>query len=112
MRNDRLGLVSCHEVKEYEYLKFKVCKSVHHPTIQINQSTRCKNFSGLLLDLYVQLSVFRASSRPSSGPQQLRKKPLVLPLERGGSSAVGCGRAGRPTGPTTTNSTAITTLRR
>jgi hypothetical protein len=34
-----------------------------------------------------------------------------LPLERGGSSAVGRGRAGR-TGPTTTNSIAITTLQR
>jgi len=36
-----------------------------------------------------------------------------LPSERGDSSAVGCGRAGtgRP-GPTTTNSTAITTIRR
>jgi hypothetical protein len=30
----------------------------------------------------------------------------------GDSSAVGRGRAGRPAGPTTTNSTAITTLRR
>ena len=30
-----------------------------------------------------------------------------LPLERGGSSAVGRGRACRPAGPTTTNSTAI-----
>jgi hypothetical protein len=35
-----------------------------------------------------------------------------LPLERGGSSAVGRGRVGRPAGPTTTNSTAITKLRR
>jgi len=35
-----------------------------------------------------------------------------LPLKRGGSSTVGRGRAGRPAGPTTTNSTAITTLRR
>jgi len=40
--------------------------------------------------------MFRASSRPSSGVQQLRWQPLVLPLERGGSSAVGRGRAGRP----------------
>jgi hypothetical protein len=31
-----------------------------------------------------------------------------LLLERGGSSAVGRGRAGQPAGPTTTNSTAIT----
>jgi hypothetical protein len=29
-----------------------------------NQPTRCNNFSSLLLDVYVQLSVFRASSRP------------------------------------------------
>jgi hypothetical protein len=35
-----------------------------------------------------------------------------LPLERGDSSAVGRGRAGRPAGPTATNSTAITKLRR
>jgi hypothetical protein len=36
---------------------------------------------------------------------------LVLPLERGGSSAVGRGRAGRPAGPTTANNTATTTLK-
>jgi hypothetical protein len=34
-----------------------------------------------------------------------------LPLELGDSSAVGRGRAGRPTGPTTTNSTAMISLR-
>jgi len=38
--------------------------------------------------------MFRASSRPSSGAQQLQQQPLVLPLEHGGSSAVGCGQAG------------------
>jgi len=38
--------------------------------------------------------MFRASSRPSSGAQQLQQQPLVLLLERGGSSAVGRGRAG------------------
>jgi len=42
---------------------FKVCKSVHHHTIQINQPTRCNNFSSLLLHVYVQLNMFRASSR-------------------------------------------------
>jgi len=51
---------------------FKVCKSVHHHTIQINQPTRRSNFSSLLLDIYVQLNMFRASSRSSSGAQQLR----------------------------------------
>jgi len=43
---------------------------VHLHTIQINQPTRCKNFLSLLLDVYVQLNMFRASSRPSSGAQQ------------------------------------------
>jgi hypothetical protein len=41
-------------------------------TIQTNQPTRCSNFSSLLLDVYVQLNVFRASSRPPSGAQQLQ----------------------------------------
>jgi hypothetical protein len=40
--------------------------------------------------------MFRASLRPSSGAQQLQSQPLALPLERGGSSAVGRGRVGRP----------------
>jgi hypothetical protein len=75
---------------------FKVCKFVHHHTIQINQPTRCNNFSSLLLDVYVQLNMFRASSRPSSGAQQLQAQPLLLLLERGGSSAVGRGRASQP----------------
>jgi len=39
---------------------------------QINQPTRCNNFSSLLLDVYVQLTMFRASSRPSSGAQKLQ----------------------------------------
>ena len=36
--------------------------------------------------------MFQASSRPSSGAQQLQHQPLVLPSERGDSSAVGRGR--------------------
>jgi len=64
--------------------------------IPINQPTRCNNFPSLLLDVYVRLNMFRASSCPSSGAQQLQWQPLVLPLERGGSSAVGHGRADRP----------------
>ena len=35
--------------------------------------------------------------RPSSGAQQMQEQPLVLPLERGGSSAVGRGRAATTT---------------
>ena len=51
---------------------FKVRQSVHHHTIQINQQTRYNNFSSLLLDVYVQLNMFRASSRPWLGAQQLQ----------------------------------------
>jgi hypothetical protein len=40
--------------------------------------------------------MFRVSSRPSSGAQQLQEQPLVLLLERGDSSAVGRGQAGWP----------------
>jgi hypothetical protein len=39
---------------------------------QINQPTRCNNLSSLLLDVYLQLNMFRASSRPSLGAQQLQ----------------------------------------
>jgi hypothetical protein len=38
--------------------------------------------------------MFRASSPSSPEAQQLQQQPLVLPLERGGSSADGRGRAG------------------
>jgi hypothetical protein len=55
--------------------------------------TRCNNFSSILFDVYLQLNVFRVSPRPSSGAQ-LQYQPLVLPSERGDSSAVGRGRAG------------------
>jgi hypothetical protein len=43
-------------VSNVRQIKFKVCKSKHHHTIQINQPTRCNNFSSLLLDVYVQLN--------------------------------------------------------
>jgi hypothetical protein len=38
----------------------------------LNKSpTRCNSFSSLLLDVYFQLNMFRASLRPSSRAQQL-----------------------------------------
>jgi hypothetical protein len=55
-----------------DVIVFKVCKSEHHQTLQINQPTRCNNFSSLLRDVYVQLNMFWASSSPSSGAQQLQ----------------------------------------
>jgi hypothetical protein len=83
-----------HKLVNEKINKFKICKSVRHHKFQINQPTRCDNFSSLLLDVYVQLNVLRASSRPLSGAE-LQEQPLFLPLERGESSAVGCGQAGR-----------------
>ena len=53
--------------------------------------------------------MFRASSCPSSGATTTAVAASGLPSELGDSSAVGRGRAGRPT---TTNSTDITALRR
>jgi hypothetical protein len=85
-----------HTIQSYQFLNSKSASPVHHRTIQINQTTRCKNSSCLLFDVYVQLNTFRVSSRPLSGAQQLQYQPLVLPLERGGKSAVGRGRAGWP----------------
>jgi hypothetical protein len=70
---------------------FEVCQSMHYHTIQMNQPTRCNNFSSLLLDVHLQLNMFRVSSRPSSGAQQLQQQHLVLQLECGGGSVVGHG---------------------
>jgi hypothetical protein len=44
----------------------------HQKVIQINQPTRCINISSSLLDIYLQLNMFWAFSRPSSGAQQLQ----------------------------------------
>jgi hypothetical protein len=41
-------------------------KNLTHP-FQINQPTRCKSFTSLLLDVYVSLNMFWAAPRPSSG---------------------------------------------
>jgi len=53
--------------KSYKTADFEVRKSVHHHTIQINQTTRCNGFTSLLLDVYVWLNMFRVLLRPSSG---------------------------------------------
>jgi len=61
---------------------------------QLNQPTRCSNFSSLLLDVYVQLNMFRASSRPLSGATTTAVAASGLPSDLGDSSAVGRDRAG------------------
>ena len=53
------------------------------------------NFSVYYPEVCLQLNMFRAFSRPSSGAQWLQWQPLVLLSYRGDSRAVGRGRAGR-----------------
>jgi hypothetical protein len=47
-----------------------------------------EQFSSLLSWRLIQLNMFRAFSRPSSGAQWLQWKPLVLPSSRGDSRVV------------------------
>jgi len=53
-------------------LTFKVCKSVHHHSIQINQQLDATVSQVYYPDVYLQLNMFRTSSRPSSGAQRLQ----------------------------------------
>jgi hypothetical protein len=46
--------------------------------IQINHQPDANNFSVYYPDVYLQLNMFRAFSRPSSGAQWLQWQPLVL----------------------------------
>jgi hypothetical protein len=50
-----------------KYFEFKVCKSVHHRTIQTNHQPDATIFSVFYPDAYFQLNMFWAFSRPSSG---------------------------------------------
>ena len=67
-------------------------------TFNSNKSpTWCNNFSVYYPDVCLQLNMFLAFSRPSSGAQWLQWQPLVLPSYRGDSHAVFVvGPAGRP----------------
>ena len=57
---------------KFHIVKFKVCKTVHHHTIQINHQLDATVSPVYYPDVYLQLNMFRASSRPSSGTQQLQ----------------------------------------
>jgi hypothetical protein len=58
-------------------------------TFNSNKSpTWCKNFSVYYPDVCLQLNMFRAFSRTSSGAHWLQWQPLVLPSYRGDSRAV------------------------
>ena len=65
--------------------------------------------TGLLFVAQIQLNMFRASLCPSSVACQLQQQPLVY---RGNVVVAVLLVVVGPTGPTTTNSTAVTKLRR
>ena len=64
----------------------------YHLVCSNKSPTRCNNFPIYFPDVYLQLSMFRAFSRPSSGAQRLQQQPLVLPSYLGDSRAVVRGR--------------------
>jgi hypothetical protein len=67
-----------------------------------NSPTWCNNFSIYYPDFFLQLIMFRAFSRPSSGAHWLQWQSLVSPSYRGDSRAVFVvGPAGRPARPRT-----------
>jgi hypothetical protein len=55
----------------------------HLKWIQINHQPDVTVYPVFYPDVYLQLNMFRASSRPSSAAQQLQYQPLVLPSYRG-----------------------------
>jgi hypothetical protein len=78
---------------------------VWHRSFKFNSNkspTWCNNFSVYCHDICLQLNMFRAFSRPSSGAQWLQWQPLVLPSYRGDNRAVFVvGSAGWPARPWT-----------
>ena len=56
--------------------------------IQTNRQPDVTVFQFYYPDVYLQINMFRAFSRPSSGAQWLQWQPLVLPSYRGDSRAV------------------------
>ena len=91
-------MVSSRKHEAPHYATFSSHQLFSH--FQLNQPTRCSSFLSLLLDVYVQFSMFRAPSCPSSGATTA-VAASGLPSELGDSSAVGRRRAGparpRPT---------------
>jgi hypothetical protein len=100
----------------FRLLCFEICGislTFWHRSFTFNSNkspTWCNNFLVYYPDVCLQLNMFRAFSRPSSGAQWLQWQPLVLTSYRGDSRVVFVvGPAGRPEHE---HSTAITTIRR
>ena len=74
----------------------RVFKSVHHHTFNWINKQDAETSQTYYLLLKIQLNMFRASSRPPAETTTTAVAASGLPLERGDSSAVGRGRAGRP----------------
>ena len=66
-----------------------------HLIIQINHQLNATISPVYYPDVYLQLNMFRASSRPSSGATTTPIAASGLPSELSDNSAVGRGRAGR-----------------
>jgi hypothetical protein len=71
IKHTKLKSVSLLNMQLFVYVGHKwlnplVSRLEHFTLIQIIQSTRCKSFTSLLLDIYVWLNMFRASPCPSS----------------------------------------------
>jgi len=91
------------------FLTFKVCKSVHHHTIQINHQLDATISPVYYLTFIYSLTCF---GRPHAHHQELNTCSSSLWLYRGGVVVAVLLVVVGPVGPTTTNSTAITKLRR
>ena len=63
-------------------------KTISHLFNSNKSATRWNNFPVYYPEVYLQLNMFRAVSRPSSGAQWLQWQPLVLPSYRGDNRAV------------------------
>ena len=83
-----------HEFPQFTWLKkfsFLFSLTFWHRSFTFNSNkspTWCNSFSVYYPDVCLQLNMFRAFSRPSSGAQWLQWQPLVLPSYRGDSRAV------------------------
>ena len=106
--NDNGGLMTQLALDNHTDLKgpvFTANVNFWHRSFTFNSNkspTWYNNFSVYYPDVCLQLNIFRAFSRPSSGAQWLQWQPLVLPSYHGDSRAVFVvGPAGWPAGTTT-----------